>query len=257
MRQTTMQRLRFVALAAPLALALTGCGSSSDSEAGSASASASASDAVLFGSCSADDPAVSEAQVVADVDLDGDGAAEQVRLVDRSAHGACRNALVVSMSGAMSGVSLGDMRLDLASAEVIELSRTKRQLLLVDEEAHPRGGSQPHLFGHGDDGLGEVMVDGHPVLGFVATDGGAAPTTAVCTDDGGIATLSATPHEPAGDRLTWDVRQRTYALEGTAAREVTAETVTTGAVDASLRRRLPALFETDSLFSDCRVSREP
>ncbi len=96
-------------------------------------------------------------------------------------------------------------------------------------------------------------MDGEPVLPFVATDGGGAPTTATCTDDGGIEVVTATTAEPPGVVLAWDVQRTPYAIEGLDATPVGDATVQADVADPLLRTRVPELF--DGPFADCRVRR--
>lgn len=246
-------------LLAVLAL-VAGCGQASspgpaaDRATGSAAAGPSSSPSGAAGSdevvpgCAADTRAVTTAAVVAELDLDGDGSTEQVAWTGRAgAAGACANALVATVDGHTSGVALDDGQTGLDDAEVVDLG--DRQLLLVRGPAHPRGGYPLHLYGVGPDGLGEVLSGGQPLLGFVATDGGAAPATAVCTSEGGIATMRATAARRDG--VTWDVRRTTYALQGNHAVRQSSRTVVSDAPDPLLRERMPQLFDPGAYLRDC------
>ena len=124
-------------------------------------------------------------------------------------------------------------------------------LVLLSAKPHPRGGAQPHLFGAGGrTGLAELTADGQPIVPFVATDGGAAPMTATCTDDGGIGVVTAQAHEPPGVVLAWDVTQTSYAVKDGRAVPKGQSSVAEAAADPTLRQEHPELFD-GSLFSDC------
>jgi hypothetical protein len=124
-------------------------------------------------------------------------------------------------------------------------------LVLLYAKPHPRGGSQPHLFGAGGKaGLVEVTAGGRPVLPFVATDGGNAPMTATCTPDGGIAVLTGKAHQPPGIILAWDVTETSYDVKGGRAVETGSQLVQKAAADPLLRKYHPELFD-GSLFASC------
>lgn len=225
-----------------------GCGSGNET---SRPEITSAPDASLFDSCRADDPALDDAAVVAHADLDGSGASNEIALVPQSTRGPCAGSLFTTFDGEPSAVSLHGAAIDRRSATVVQLSGTQQQLLMLRERAHPRGGFMVHLYAADRDGIGELLVDGRPVIGFVATDGGTAPATATCTDDGGIAVLSASTHEPPGIVLAWDVRRTTYTLHGTAAERSSTRLIREAAADPLLRKEMPQLFDPEALFTDC------
>ncbi len=186
--------------------------------------------------------------VVATADLDGDGSAQAVRLTGPG-NGACAHRLL-----GPGGVAADVNGLDLVpgTAKVVHLEgHGAADLVLVSAEPHPRGGAQAHLFGSGGaTGLTEVTADGQPVVPFVATDGGAAPMTATCTEDGGIGIVTARTHEPPGIVLAWDVTETSYALEDGRAVPKGKSSVAEAAADPTLRKEHPELFD-GSLFSDC------
>jgi hypothetical protein len=244
-----MRTLRAVLCAATVALGLSSCGSGEGE--GQLPETTTASDARLFGDCHADDPALERSRVVWEVDLDGDGTANEIAYVPRVAGGPCADSFFTTIHGGAFGMSLSGMGLDPASVEVLQLRGTDRQLLLGRGGFHPRGGFEPHLFGYGADGLGEILTDGEPVVGFVATDGGAAPAGATCTDEGGLATLTAKVHQPPGVVLAWDVTRTTYELRGNAAEQVAMELVREAVADPVLREQAPDLFDPESWFRDC------
>lgn len=233
-------------------VALTACGTA---EPGLSGEPTSAPDVRLYGDCRADDPALDGADVIAEADIDGADALEEIAYVPESAGRPCGNSLFTTVRGEPTAMSLGDDVLDADSAGVVQLQGSDSQLLLVRGQSHPRGGFTLHLLGHGDDGLAEVTVGAEPMLGFVATDGGGLPATAQCADDGGIVTFNATTDKPPGIVLAWDVRATTYSLDGTAASEVTSEQTRDAAVDPLLRKEMPQLFDPEAYFADCLVER--
>lgn len=258
-RPITMRAYVPVLCSAVLSLGLAGCGSAGGSgDSGGAggsggSGAAAGSAARLFGHCRADDPSLKQAAVIAEADLGGSGAEEEIGYLPSSAAGPCANALLTTSDGEPSAMSLGGAALDRRSVQVVQLAGTGRQLLLVHERSHPRGGYPVHLYGAAHGELGEVLADGEPVVAFVATDGGMAPATATCTRNGGIATVTATTHEPPGIVLAWDVRQTTYTLDGNDAQQTSTRQIRDAAADPLLRKEMPQLFEPEAYFADCIV----
>jgi hypothetical protein len=89
------------------------------------------------------------------------------------------------------------------------------------------------------------------LLPFVATDGGMAPMTARCTDDGGVAVLSATTSEPPGVILAWDVERTTFHILASGTVSSTTAQVEDHIADPLLHKKMPELFETGDLFANC------
>lgn len=251
MRPTRMRTLGAALTAATLGFGLAACGSGT--EPGQQPGTTSAPDASLFGDCRADDPTFDTADVVAEADIDGVAAKNEIAYVPADAGGPCANALFTTFEGDPSAVSLGETVLDPDSVEVIALKGSDRQLLLTRGEAHPRGGFSVHLYGGVDGRIGEVLAGGEPLVGFVATDGGAAPATATCTTDGGLATLTGATSEPPGVILAWDVWRTTYALDGNTAEVSSKKQVADHQADPLLRDEMPELFDPEALFTDCIV----
>ncbi len=184
--------------------------------------------------------------VVAKADLDGSGSAQEVWLTGPG-NGPCADRLLASVGS----VDVSGLDLVPDEAKAVHLAGDGPDLVLVSAKPHPRGGAQPHLFGAGgDSGLTEVTSGGQPVVPFVATDGGAAPMTATCTDDGGIGIVTAQAHEPPGVVLAWDVTQTSYAVKGGRAVENGTSSVAKAAADPVLRKDHPELFD-GTLFADC------
>src|SRR4051794_4543742 len=195
---------------------------------------------------------VGDGKVVARADLDGTDGLEPVRLVGAT-HRRCRNSLVAVVGGRLVGTDVGRLHLNPSGAQVVHLrGEAAADLVLLWSEPHPRGGSQPHLFGRGGPGgLSEITLDGHPLLPFVATDGGGSPMSAACTRPGGIAVFSAVAHQPPGIVLAWDVTRTTYDIHDGRAVAVGSSLVEKAAADPALRRSRPELFSGE-LFANCR-----
>jgi hypothetical protein len=249
MRPTTMLLTkRSIAMLSGLLLTglAAGCGSSAPSGAGAAGDSPAS-----WHDCTVDDFGTA-GQPLGSLETP-DGSAK-VRLVEPG-EGPCAGGLVVRTGSGVDGVDVSGLDLDASSAHVVHLRGSggegPRDLLLVEGGAHPRGGFQPHLFTtYG--GLHEVTVDGNPLLPFVATDGGGAPATARCGDDGTVEVLTATTSEPPGVILAWDVQRTTYRIDETGAEELGSAQVRDHAADPVLRKELPQLFSPDGFFADCR-----
>ncbi len=230
-----------------LAAVVTGCGTASpaDDSAGDASAAS-------WGRCAADDFARAGRSLGALGD--GTGSPTPVRLV-APGEGPCAGGLVARSGAGVAGIDVSGLDLDATSAHVVRLRGSRGEgppeLLLVHGGDHPRGGFQPHLFTvYG--GLHEVTDDGHPLLPFVATDGGGLPATARCGDHGTVEVLTATTSEPPGIVLAWDVQRTTYRIGESAVEEAGSDQIRDHTADPVLREEMPQLFEPDGFFADCR-----
>ena len=196
-----------------------------------------------WGDCTVDDFDQADGQ-----DL-GRLGSDVVKLVP-AGEGPCAGGLVARTGAGVEGVDVSGLDLEAGTAAVVTLGGG-RELLLVHGGVHPRGGFQPHLFGT-TGGLQEVLVDGNPLLPFVATDGGGAPTTATCGADDKVSLLAATTSEPPGVVLAWDVQRTTYRIEGSEAVLVGTRQVREHAADPVLREAMPELFDPAALFADCK-----
>lgn len=168
--------------------------------------------------------------------------------------GPCADGLVARVGDGVTGLDVEGLDLDASTAQVVRAGDTAsgggEALLRVDGGMHPRGGFQPHLFLVSET-VRELTVDGHPVLPFVATDGGMAPMTATCTDDGGVAVLTATTSEPPGVVLAWDVERTTYDLTADGVVRTGTEQTEDHIADPLLRKKMPELFEPGALLGNC------
>ena len=251
MRPIGMRTLGTVLGTAALSLGLAACGSAGTAEQPDSSGAVGAR---LFGDCGADDPVLEHATVVARADLDGDGTATEIGYVAPDVEGPCAGALVTTVDGERTGVTVADAPSSVEDPAVVALRGTTRELLMLRGDPHPRGGYPVHLYGATGGAIAEILADGRPVIGFVSTDGGAAPATATCTPDGGLATWAGTAHQPPGVVLAWDVWRTTYTLDGVDATKVSHELVREAVADPLLRRAMPQLFDPAATFADCRAS---
>ncbi len=187
---------------------------------------------------------VTEQDLVARADIDGDGKADDVSLVDRAP---CHALVGRDRTSPLDTTDLGIVAG--AAVQVVQPAATKRQLLLVSGQEHPRGGYQPYLVGEADDELGLVTFQGQPLLPFVATDTPAMPLAASCTSTGGLEVLTGEPTQDTGLEPKWDLTSVTYQLQGNVAL-ATAQRQTEAVPDAQLRTEQPELFRA-VLFADC------
>jgi hypothetical protein len=157
--------------------------------------------------------------------------------------------LVARYDTGIEGHGVEALDLDRDSASVVTLDGGQA-LLRVDSAGHPRGGYQPHLFAVVA-GMAEVTADGAPLLPFVATDGGAAPTTARCGGPGTIEVLTARTSKPLGVVLAWDVWRTTYEVDGAKVKGAGNEQIRDHAADPLLRKAIPELFEPGGLLGNC------
>lgn len=185
------------------------------------------------------------------------GRSVSVRLTP-AGEGPCAGGLVARTEDGVVGIDVAALDLVASSAQVVRLRSdtdgNRRELLVVHGGVHPRGGYQSHLFVFDGrlGGLRELRVDGDPLLPFVATDGGAAPMTARCTEDGGIELLSATLTEPATKAPAWDITRTTYRWDGSALRPSGSQRISHAVPPTQLSNQWPALSNKPELFANCR-----
>jgi hypothetical protein len=239
----TMTAAGWARLLAALVLGLTGCAPASEETSGGEGPSPP--DEMLYDGCRADAPALRNGKQVAEADLDRDGRQDDVTHVPGTAR-ECADALFTTVHGEPAAMPVPGF----TSVAVVDLQGSDRDLLLVRGRGHPRGGYEQILVGGAGQRLGEIRADGEPLVGFVATDGGAAPATMTCTSGGGVARVTAITHEPPGAVPAWDVRTTTYTLEGNRAVQ-TSSTMDEAVIEPRLKRRLPQLFDPEGAFADC------
>ena len=259
-----MRTLRATLCATVLGVVLTACGSDGSSDApgrsadsaGSAGSGGSGAGTPPPAECPGEEPARDAVRRTWEADLDGDGVSDEVTYLPDAAD-ACAASLSTTVDGEAFAMSLAGFGLEPDSVRVLRLHGTDRELLVGRGGFHPRGGFVLHLFGFDGDALGEVLTDGAPVVGFVATDGGAAPATATCTDTGGLATWTATVAKPPGVLLAWDVRRTTYHLRGNLAEPTGTNLVLEDAAEPILREQRPEMFDPDGWFTNCTTAPDP
>jgi hypothetical protein len=187
------------------------------------------------------------------LDLDGDGAADEVAVNGAAVQGRCRDAVAAQVAGRELTAPLRDASAvrsaDLAGVRVPGRSG---ELLLVTAR-HPRGGFQAHLFAYADGRFAELEVDGRPVLGFVATDTTSTPTAVRC-EPGGFTVLEARTHQPIGVRAAWDVVGTAYSLDGTTLTRGATTAIADDVTDRDLHRHYADLVRHDP-FRGCRADR--
>ncbi len=251
-RSSTPRPLAVATASLAATLLLAACGSAEQSASGPASPSAGQSsgnqvDGGKVGRCPADAPAVKGARTVAEIDLDGDGRPEPVRLT--AADSACPSLVFAQVGDAYLA---GQLPLDgppLSSAFGVQVPGETGELL-VTRQNHPRGGFQLRLFVPGTDELAELEVDGQSLVPFAATDVQEHPLSIDCTE-GGLVVTEAVAHEPPGVIFAWDVRRTTYALDGTVVTPGPTEEIADNVLPAQLEKKYPELVK-HAAFPTCR-----
>ena len=249
-----MRTLRATLCATVLGVVITACGSDGSGRSGDSPVTGAGTPRPA--DCQGEERAPDAVRTTWQADVDGDGAPDQVTYRPAEAD-ACAASLSTTVDGEAFVMSLAGVDLDPDSVRVLRLHGTDRELLVGRGGFHPRGGFVLHVLGFDGDALGEVVVDGAPVVGFVATDGGAAPATATCTDTGGLATWTATVAKPPGVLLAWDVRRTTYRLRGNVAERTGTHLVLEDAAEPILRERRPELFDPNGWFTNCAATPTP
>lgn len=251
--RVTRTRVSRTLLVAAATVLVAGCGPWERSEDRTAPQAARTTSApALPGGCATDDAALMGAARLASVDLDGDGGAEDVRLT--SADSGCGELLVAEASGGLASVELEPGGPPVTGAFAVTVPGRDGQLLVTRAE-HPRGGSQLRIYGLGERGLAEVVVEGRPIVPFLARDVREHPVSVGCTE-GGLVITEAAAGEQADGSFGWEVLRTAYVLEGT---EVTAGPVRVLATDvptARLGDRFPVLARPH-MFRGCREPTPP
>jgi len=227
-------------------LVLAGCGSAEKTDESTKAGSDVKKGSTMVGDCAADSTQVTAAKTLVSADLDGDGTAEPVKLT--GAGGDCSSTLFAKLGeGYLATVVPTEP--PVSSAFAVALPGQKSQLVVTKAD-HPRGGYQLRVYAAGTDKLVELLVDGNP-LPFVATDVQENPWSIDCSSDGLVFT-QAVAHEPAGIAPAWDIKQTTYAVDGT---EVTAgptKEIADNVLPQDLEAKYPDLVK-HSAFESCRA----
>jgi len=124
--------------------------------------------------------------------------------------------------------------------------------LLVTRQVHPRGGFQLRVFAPDGSTWTELRVDGNALLPFIATDVLEHPLSVDCTD-GGLVVTEAVSHTPAGVAFAWDVKQTTYAVDGSQVTAGATRKVADNVLPKQLEAKYPDLVR-HTAFKTCRVA---
>lgn len=201
------------------------------------------------GKCVVDAPSVANARILARVDLDGDGHADNVKLAPATAE--CPDLLVAEVGSAYLSARLPAGGPPPATAFGVSVPGGAGALLLTRQE-HPRGGFQLRLYAVGTTVLSELRVEGRPVVPFVALDVQEHPLSVDCMD-GGVTVTEAVAHRPRGAVFAWDIRRTPYAVDGT----VVTRGPTREIADNVRARRLEVTYPdllAHTVFRSCRTS---
>jgi hypothetical protein len=185
------------------------------------------------------------------LDLDGDGAKDEVTINGAPTEGGCRDAVIAEVGGHELQAPLprgaSPAAADLAAVRVS--ARTGDLLLMTTR--HPRGGFQATLYGYEGGELVELKADGEPILPFIATDVLTDPIAARCVE-GGFEIDHARRHEPIGVVPAWDVDRTVYTVDGnTVTRGATSE-IADNVLEKDLHQKYSDLVDY-SLFENCRA----
>lgn len=195
-----------------------------------------------------------DAELMADVDLDGDGTPESV--LRGTGSDACGVVLFADLADRAGGTTTVAARVELdqgirltaTDVSVVDLPGRTGQLLLV-KPPHTRGGFQARLFGYADGQLDELTAEGRPVFGFIATDVQSSPTAVECVGDG-FAVTEARAHEPIGVVPAWDIYRTTYSVDGNTVTRGSTNEVADNVLVKELERQYGALTSYD-FFQGC------
>jgi hypothetical protein len=239
-----MRTARGIAWLTSAALCLVGCGSVEPS-ARPRGDQPSASPRV--GTCAPSSPAVKQARVVADADLDGDAKPDRVRLT--AAGSACPDVVFAQVPGGYLSAQVPHGGPPVSSVTAITLEGRDGALLVVRQD-HPRGGFQLRVYAAGPGGLAEVQAQGEPLVPFVATDVPDHPLSVDCRGDRLLVT-EAVAHEPIGIVPAWDVRETAYTLDGSTVGDSSVKEIADNVLPQKLATAYPDLAK-HTLFASCR-----
>lgn len=246
LRPSAMQLSATLALATVTLLA-SGCGQAKPSLGGEASSDAPAADSI--GTCAATDPVIAKAPVVVRADVDGDGAAEDVRMTLLDATH-CPNYLFTKIGSHLVGVNLHHASFTGQDLRAVSIPSRQGQLV-VARATHPRGGFQTHLYAYADKKLAEVTAPGGDLpIPFVATDTTGGYVSASCTSNGFVV-RQAVVHEPPGIVFAWDIRETAYQLDGTTAKPSGTKEIKDNVLDKFLREDYGALVRREMFTTGC------
>ena len=186
--------------------------------------------------------------VPAEVDLDGDGSPDKVRLTRADAAVPGRALHDGEGPAATRRRCATPLAWTSASATRVSLPGREGDLLALRAE-HPRGGFQVQVYAF-DDALGEVTTDGQPVVPFVATDTTGGYLSVTCAD-GELVVRQAVAHEPPGIVFAWDVRETRYAVDGLRATRGATTEVADNILDQQLGAEFPDVKHRRMFVKGC------
>ncbi|MET0998328.1 MAG: hypothetical protein ABWX73_06405 [Marmoricola sp.] len=237
---------------------LAGCGSAADPGSGDAAGSGpsesptpSASVAAEPG-CTPVEGAPRIAQVLASVDLDGDGTPDPVGLT--GAEDPCPGQLSAEIGDRDEFVALPADEPPVSAAFAVAIPGRTGEVLVTRQD-HPRGGFQTRVFALAGDEFAQLEVEGGPLVPFVATDVQEHPVSIDCGDNV-ITVTEAVAHEPPGVMAAWDVRQTTYAVQGVTVTKGPTREIADNVLPRQLKQQHPEL-EKNAVFPSCRVPTAP
>lgn len=248
------------ALAIPvLALVLlAGCGSAAKSKGDSAgdtreSASPSASPSASVDTCDKSEEGLVITRNLAKVDVNGDGTRDQVGLVEPARAG-CPPMVAVNVAAGSVGpgitaeIPAGEPAV--RSGFGVDLAG-RQGALVVTRQVHPRGGFQLRVFALDNGVLGELEVDGRPLVPFIALDVQEHPLSVDCAD-GGVMITEAVAHEPVGVVFAWDIKRTAYAVDGNQVTAGKTTEVADNVLPDQLDKNYPDLVKYTA-FKSCRA----
>jgi hypothetical protein len=184
--------------------------------------------------------AESGAGASAKVDLDGDGAPEDVQA---SATGKCPGSVSSEVDGNLVSASIKDAT-PVTSVFGVSLAGRAGQLAVTRQD-NPRGGYQLHIFALDGKKLVELEDGDQPLVPFVATDVRPISATVDCRGAKIVVDQAV-----AGSGGTWDVRRTTYAVDGSTATKSSSTAVASNVTPKQVDQLMPA---GDAVFPSCRA----
>ncbi len=228
-------------------LVLAGCGSAEKSDTGTSAGSDQEKGSAMVGDCSATSDQVTGAKTLVSADLDGDGTPEAVKLTTPG--GDCSTTLFAKLG---EGYVATAIPTDPPVTSAFAVDPGSGGQLVVTKADHPRGGYQLRVYAAGTDELAELKVDGQSLLPFVALDVQDHPWSIDCSADGLVFT-EAVAHEPVGIAPAWDIKQTTYAVDGTTVTKGATKEIADNVLPKDLEAKYPDLVK-HSAFESCRAS---
>jgi hypothetical protein len=234
------------ALMVGVLLLFAGCGSAQHDDGSTSAGSDAEKGSAMVGDCSASSTQVTAAKTLTSADLDGDGTPEAVKLTNPG--GDCSTTLFAKLG---EGYVATAVPTEPAVSSAFAVDPGSGGQLVVTKADHPRGGYQLRVYAADSTELAELTVDGQSLLPFVATDVQEHPWSIDCSADGLVFT-EAVAHEPVGVAAAWDIKQTTYAVDGTSVTKGATKEVADNVLPNELGTKYPDLAK-HSAFASCRV----